>query len=245
MCDRPDHQIRAISHKSPGARDRHLLSGHQSFDRFRGFFRQTLTEGCAPQAIEKRAVTYFNTNPYFAGLAVGAVARAECDEMDGAQIDRLRSALRGSLGAFGDRFIWTGVLPVASAAGLAIAVMTTSWWGVVAFLVLFNVASLGLRLWSIPVGWSLGKSVAKALDNPVLRGSGRVLEPASKVALGFAIPLVVDHLVTSLVPNQWTAVLLIGTVAFAVLAWLMPTIGGARLAFLILVLAAIMEWLWM
>jgi len=65
-----------------------------------------------------RATGYFNAHPFLAGLAVGAVARADRDDLPQPQVDRLRAALKGPLGALGDRLVWAGVLPLASAAGI-------------------------------------------------------------------------------------------------------------------------------
>ena len=45
-----------------------------------------------------RSAEYFNSHPYLAGLAVGALVRAEYDRVPGPQIARLRAALCSQIG---------------------------------------------------------------------------------------------------------------------------------------------------
>jgi len=76
-----------------------------------------------------RAAGYFNAHPYLVGLAAGATARAEHEGVPGPQVERLRTALVGPLGAVGDRLVWAGTLPAASAVGLALSAHTRAGVG--------------------------------------------------------------------------------------------------------------------
>src|SRR5674476_1068918 len=62
---------------------------------------------------------YFNAHPYLAGVAVGALARAELDGVARVMIERFRTALGGPLGSVGDRLVWASWLPLCSLLALA------------------------------------------------------------------------------------------------------------------------------
>ena len=57
-----------------------------------GMHGERYTEAIARQS------RYFNAHPYFAGVAVGALARAELDNVSPELIERFRTALAGPLG---------------------------------------------------------------------------------------------------------------------------------------------------
>ncbi len=58
-----------------------------------------------------RSTEFFNCHPNLAGLALGAIARAEYEAMPGPQIVRLRTALCSPLGSLGDQLFWAGLVP--------------------------------------------------------------------------------------------------------------------------------------
>ena len=179
-----------------------------------------------------RATRYFNAHPYLVGLATGALARAEHDEVPGPQVERLRTALVSPLGAVGDRLVWAGTLPAASAIGLALSTDARAGLGAVAMLGLYNVPHLALRVWGLLAGWRHGTRVGRALANPVLHAALRVVGPAAAVAIGFAIPLVAVHLVGGFDLAVWAGTAAGIMVAVGVLRWLTPTLGALRLGLL-------------
>jgi mannose/fructose/N-acetylgalactosamine-specific phosphotransferase system component IID len=105
------------------------------------------------QAIGRQA-RYFNSHPYLAGIAVGALTRAELDEVPATMIERFRTALGGPLGSVGDRLVWASWLPFCSliallAFGLGARPLTV----VAIFLVIYNIGHLSLRAWGLHVGF--------------------------------------------------------------------------------------------
>ena len=66
--------------------------------------------GEAYRAALARESRYFNAHPYLAGVAVGALTRAELDGVDATRIERFRTALAGPLGSVGDRLVWASWL---------------------------------------------------------------------------------------------------------------------------------------
>jgi PTS system mannose-specific IID component len=142
-----------------------------------------------------RESRYFNAHPYLAGVAVGALTRAELDGIDPTRIERFRTALAGPLGSVGDRLVWASWLPFCSlvaigvygAGGAALAVVGT-------FLLLYNAGHFFLRAWGLRTGLSLGLNVAAALGNPVLRQGPVFIGRAAALMAGLALPLALQRI---------------------------------------------------
>lgn len=138
-----------------------------------------------------RHARYFNAHPYFAGVAVGALARAELDAVAPALIERFRVALGGPLGSVGDRLVWASWLPLCSLVGLTAFGLDAPPLLVVAiFLLLYNLGHLSLRAWGLRVGFERGLRVAEALGHPLLRRGPQYVGAAASFLAGIAIPLV-------------------------------------------------------
>ncbi|MGH7459120.1 MAG: PTS system mannose/fructose/sorbose family transporter subunit IID [Longimicrobiaceae bacterium] len=106
----------------------------------------------------------FNSHPFLATVAVGAVARLEGEGQDAALIRRFKGALRGSLGSLGDQLFWLTWRPVCALAGIALLLAGAPWWSAVAvFLVSFNALHLWVRSWGMRVGFESGFDVGKRL----------------------------------------------------------------------------------
>ena len=132
-----------------------------------------------------RQSAYFNAHPYLAGLAVGALARAEVDLVPPSRIVRFRTALCGPLGAVGDRLVWAAWLPACSLLALLVFGLGVSPYGVVAvFLIVYNVGHLVLRDWALRAGWQHGLRVASALAHPVLQHGPRYIGRVAAVTGG-------------------------------------------------------------
>lgn len=143
-----------------------------------------------------RHARYFNAHPYLAGVAVGALTRAELDGVPAPLIERFRTALGGPLGSVGDRLVWAGWLPFCSLASLAIFGLGASTFAVVSFFLLsYNAGHLGLRLWGLQTGWKHGLNVASALGNPVLRRGPQQIGRLAALATGIAIPLAIGRVI--------------------------------------------------
>jgi mannose/fructose/N-acetylgalactosamine-specific phosphotransferase system component IID len=93
--------------------------------------------------------TYFNTQPYLASFILGATVRMEQDRASGANtvadVQGLKTALMGPLGALGDSFFWGALKPMSAVVAAAL-LMTGSLWASLAFLVLYNSVHLSIRV---------------------------------------------------------------------------------------------------
>lgn len=143
-----------------------------------------------------RHARYFNAHPYFAGVAVGSLARAELDGVQPALIDRFRTALAGPLGSVGDRLVWASWLPLCSLIALGAYGLDARPFTVVAiFLVLYNLGHLSLRVWGLRVGFEKGLRVADALGHPLLRRGPQYVGAAAALLAGISIPLTARQLI--------------------------------------------------
>lgn len=148
-------------------------------------------QGTAYHTALARESRYFNAHPYLAAVAVGALVRAELDELPPERIERFRTALCGPLGSVGDRLVWAGWLPFSSLLALAVFGLGAGPWAtVLIFLAVYNIGQLALRAWGLRVGWRYGLQAAAALGNPVLRTGPQYIGRAVALLAGIALPLV-------------------------------------------------------
>jgi mannose/fructose/N-acetylgalactosamine-specific phosphotransferase system component IID len=190
-----------------------------------------------------RAAAQFNSHPYFAGAAIGALAKTEHEGLPHEQIVRFRTALAGPLGSVGDKLVWAGSLPIASAIGLVTAVMVTPVAGVVALLVVHNAVNLSLRIWAFRVGWCGGVNVAGRLGGQKMQRGLKAAGPATAFTLGVMLPIVTAWLVGDLEPHAVTATGIIAAVGLVLSRWIWTTLGGIRYGLLVVILAALAGWL--
>jgi PTS system mannose-specific IID component len=153
-------------------------------------------DGPQYRAALARESRYFNAHPYLAGIAVGALARAELDGADPVRIERFRTALAGPLGSVGDRLVWASWLPFCSLLALCVYGAGGSALEVVGtFLVLYNSGHFLLRAWGLHIGLARGLNVASALGNPVLRQGPQYIGSAAAIVAGLALPLALQRVV--------------------------------------------------
>ena len=145
-----------------------------------------------------RQARYFNAHPYFAGVAVGALARAELDNVSPQLIERFRTALAGPLGSVGDRLVWASWLPLCSLIALGAFGLGARPLAVIGiFLVTYNIGHLAVRAWGLRVGFERGLRVADALGHPALRRGPQYVGSAAAVLAGIAIPLAAREIIGS------------------------------------------------
>lgn len=143
-----------------------------------------------------RSAEYFNSHPYLAGAALGALVRAEYDLVPGAQITRLRTALTSPLGALGDQLFWVGLAPAtAAAAGLAV-VLGFGVWTVVAILAAYNLVRLATSWWALKIGLRSGMRLGAALGDSWLPRAAARAGVLAGVLVGAVLPVAAGWLLT-------------------------------------------------
>jgi mannose PTS system EIID component len=161
----------------------------------------------------------FNTHPYLAPLALGAVIRLEQDGEDPAMIERFKAALRGSLGTLGDQLVWAGWRPTCILLALVLVLAGSPWWlAVSVFLVVYNVGHGGLRIWGLALGLQEGRYVADRLRPSIMRSTQPRLISAGAFLAAAAVVLVLGAGVPPLAgaPGPlWAGLGLVGALAGA------------------------------
>ncbi len=192
------------------------------------------------RAAVARSAEFFNSHPYLAGVAVGAVVRAERDGLPPAQISRLRVALSGPLGAIGDQLIWAGQVP--ALIGLALA--TAPWagaWSVAAAVVFHNVGRLLLTSWGLNLGLREGLGVGAALGRSWIARRASDAQRVAAFAVGLATPIVAWRLLSG-VPLRHVVMIVAISLVGAALA-LAPAsrsqVSGLRVGLVLLAAAGL------
>jgi PTS system mannose-specific IID component len=189
-----------------------------------------------------RSAEYFNSHPYLAGLAVGALVRAEYDHVPGAQISRLRTALTSPLGALGDQVFWAGLVPATMGAAILGVIAGAGLWVVPLLLVLYNMARLTTGVWALRTGLANGAHIGTAIGQSWLPRWAPGIGLAGGLLVGVAVPLAADWL---LVGQKGAGVLVgIATVVAGLFAtWrLGPHITSVRFGLVLVALAALVAW---
>jgi PTS system mannose-specific IID component len=143
------------------------------------------------QAAVARHTELFNSHPYLAPMALGAVGVLEDNERPEV-VTRFKSAVRGSLGTLGDRLVWAGWRPVCALFALLLVAVGAPWWvAVLAFLLIYNAGHLALRVWALRFGLAHGKQVGEQLRRTPVQKAQRTLDFAGALLVGALLPLMI------------------------------------------------------
>lgn len=154
----------------------------------------------ALRAAVGRHAEVFNSHPYLATVAVGAVARMERDGVDPRVISRFKSALRGSLGSLGDQLVWGAWRPATLVLALLLLLAGAPWWlAVGTFLLSYNAFTLALRVWGWRIGQAGGLEVGRAIREVPLQQFAQRVAGLGAALAGAATVLAVAPL-TSILP---------------------------------------------
>jgi mannose PTS system EIID component len=141
-----------------------------------------------------RHADVFNSHPYLATLAAGAVARMEAEGTPPEVIVRFKNALRGSLGALGDQAIWLSWRPAIALVAISLLLVGAPWWlAVSAYLVCYNALHLWIRVWGLRAGFSEGIGVARLLRESPLNGWASRAAAVGMTLAGFCAVLAVGR----------------------------------------------------
>ncbi|MDB4952023.1 MAG: system mannose/fructose/sorbose family component [Gemmatimonadetes bacterium] len=137
-----------------------------------------------------RHAELFNSHPYLATVAAGAVARLEAEGAAPELVGRFKSALRGSLGSLGDRLVWLTWRPACALLGVCLLLAGAPWWAAAGvFLLAYNALHLWLRAWALDVGLRDGLQVGRALRESPLERLGERAAGAGALLAGFGAVL--------------------------------------------------------
>lgn len=144
-------------------------------------------EGGAPMDLEVHAA-HFNAHPYLASAALGSLARMEVEGTPRETVVRFRDAVRGPLGALGDRLVWAAWLPFCSVLSLGVFwAGAPAWAAVLVFLGIYNAGHAFLRVKGYLLGWAEGPRLGMRLRQSGIPGLARRVERLLMVALGLMV----------------------------------------------------------
>ncbi|HTS90049.1 MAG TPA: PTS system mannose/fructose/sorbose family transporter subunit IID [Gemmatimonadales bacterium] len=153
-----------------------------------------------------RSAEYFNSHPYLAGLALGALARAEYDQVPAPQVARLRAALTSPLGALGDQFFWVGLMPATMALAIICVVGGAGVEAIVALVVAYNLARIATGVWALRTGLDSGTRVGHAIAESWLPREAPRAGLAAALCVGIALPIAMRWLLpTERAVDLWVA----------------------------------------
>ncbi len=135
----------------------------------------------------KRHLKFFNTQPYMASPVLGAALRLEEEALKGGlaanSAPDFKARVAGPYGALGDSFFWGSLRPMCSCAGALVA-FALGVWGVMAFLLSFNVMHLWMRWHGLKQGYRLGPSVVSYIKSLELPAAGQLMRNISAGMIG-------------------------------------------------------------
>lgn len=189
-----------------------------------------------------RSTEFFNCNPNLAGLALGAMARAEYDAVPGQQIARLRTALCSPLGALGDELFWAGLVPALVGLALVAAVLGAGWWAIVGFIALYNLVRFATAVWALRAGFDAGMRVGSAISASWIPRAIARIGPLAGVGVGLAIPVVAGWYLRGFGWAGALGALAVAGVGAAVTRWFGPSLTTVRFALLAMGLLLLFRW---
>ncbi len=210
--------------------------GHAAAPLLRSHYRDRPPE--ERRAAVARSAEYFNSHPYLAGVAVGAVVRAERDGVPGPAISRLRTALSGPLGAMGDQLIWAGEVPAMMGIALA-ALPWIGWWTVPLLLVAHNAWRFWITRWGLDLGLAEGLNVGAALQRSWLPRAASDAQRAGAFGVGLGVPIVAGWLLAGTDGTGTLLVLGAATAGLGLMLWprTRTRITGVRFGLALMVVA--------
>ena len=143
----------------------------------------------------RRHLKFFNAHPYFASYALGAIARVEEEitnnKADLHQVEKLRNALIGPLGALGDQMFWGTIKPAAILLGVIAVLVTqniyTFIYLFIFLMLLYNVPHLYIRYYGIMEGYKKGFEVYKLISLKRYKKYRNFYVGLGAVSLGFIV----------------------------------------------------------
>lgn len=147
----------------------------------------------------QRHMEYFNTQPYMAGIVLGAAARMEesaarhpTPALEN-RIVQVKKSMEAALAGIGDPLFWGAWRPLCAALAMALvfALPTAHQrpvvFGVVVYLILYNILAQWFRWSGIRWGYEFGEQVAERLKRLDLQRSLRRIRYSGLILAAFAV----------------------------------------------------------
>jgi mannose PTS system EIID component len=175
------------------------------------------------RALTGRHADLFNSHPFLATLAAGALIRIEAEGRGPDIARRFKNALRGSLGSIGDQLVWRTWRPACALVGIGLLLVGAPWWlAIAAYLLLFNALNVALRWWGLEVGLSAGFEVGSRLRSPWLANLRERGADAGAVLAGLVLVLAIGTFSAGV--GGMLAKLVAAAAGVALAVWVRPVV---------------------
>jgi len=175
-------------------------------------------------------LTFFNCNPNFTPLIVGGILRLQSERESGKpvteqDIDYFKKSISGPLAAMGDLLFLGGLKPLALTLACIFAIYK-SLIGLLAVLLLYNLAVVSCRLWGVYFGYAKGWELVDVFSGPAFQRLLGVVQNIGACAGGVLVAVILSRL-----PQNGTWALPLGAALLvAVVFMLRRDVSSSRLA---------------
>jgi PTS system mannose-specific IID component len=157
----------------------------------------------------QRHLDFFNSHPYMATYALGAITNIEEHAIikkweDKRPISIFKNRVIGPLGAIGDILFWQLIRPALGVFGI-ILLWTLGVWGSIFYLIIYNIAHFAVRIKGLVDSYSKGFDIVRILS---LRGTQKylnMLKYTFAFFLGIEVVIIISKILNE--ASTWKGVL--------------------------------------
>jgi len=156
----------------------------------------------------QRHLDFFNSHPYMATYALGAVANIEEQAYvkkweDKRPISVFKTRVMGPLGAIGDTLFWQLIRPILGFVGIILLALIGTW-GAVVYLLVYNFIHVGIRIKGLVDSYSKGFDIVRDLSMRKTQKYFRTMKYVFASLLGGGIAIIMNNLVYE--PASWQGI---------------------------------------
>ena len=142
----------------------------------------------------KRHIGFFNSHPYLANYALGAIIKIEEQNIlknweNPRAVENFKNRVIGPLGAIGDTFFWQLTLPALALLGVFLAYFFGQS-GALTFFVLYNIVHIFIRARGLINGFIKGFDIIRDLSLSGTKKYFKIIKVAVSILLGTEIILI-------------------------------------------------------
>lgn len=157
----------------------------------------------------QRHLDFFNSHPYMATYALGAVANIEEQAYikkweDKRPISIFKTRVMGPLGAIGDTLFWQLIRPILGFVGIVLLAIIGAW-GTVIYLLLYNFIHLAVRIKGLVESYLKGFDIVRDLSMRRTQKYFSIMKNMFASVLGGGIAIIMNKLVYE--PSSWQGIL--------------------------------------
>jgi PTS system mannose-specific IID component len=157
----------------------------------------------------QRHLDFFNSHPYMATYALGAIANIEEQAYikkweDKRPISVFKTRVMGPLGAIGDTLFWQLIRPILGVVGIVLVAIIGTW-GAVVYLLVYNLIHFTVRIKGLVESYSKGFDIVRDLSMRKTQKYFRIMKYIFASILGGGTAIIINKMVYE--PSSWKGVL--------------------------------------